>query len=224
MDAMLRHVGAGHDLTEFPGTVTEKLALVWTAGARGLIEWNRRRSRYELTPIGWSKLTSGRMIDLRSLILSAAAGVTVTGTVMGIIFSINTSDRFADRWPTTPASNAKYALLHPADPNPTPPLMAVNVVREIPSPVAPEPPVVFEDQTELAVAEKPLVEEAKDEPAPTAAKETKVAAKETEVKKHRRKKFSHRRRHHAKHRYAYATPTNDPGESPRTISVRGPVT
>ena len=30
MDAMLRHVGAGHDLTEFPGTVTEKLALVWT--------------------------------------------------------------------------------------------------------------------------------------------------------------------------------------------------
>ena len=144
------------------------------------------------------------MFDLRSLILSAAAGVTVTGTVMGLVLSINTSDGFADRWPTTPASNAKYALVHPADPNSTPPVMAMNVVREIPSPVAREPQVVSEDQTEFAVAEKPFVEEAKVEPAPTAAKETDVAAQETEVKKHRRKKFSHRRRHHAKHRHMYA--------------------
>ena len=156
MDAMLRHVGAGHDLTEFPGTVTEKLALVWTAGARGLIEWNRRRSRYELTPIGWGKLTPGRMFDLRSLILSAAAGVTVTGTVMGLVLSINTSGGFADRWPTTPASNAKYALVHPADPSSTPPVMAVNLVREIPSPVALEPRVMSEDQNEFAIAESHL--------------------------------------------------------------------
>jgi hypothetical protein len=202
MDAMLRHVGAGHDLGEFPGTVAEKLALVWTAGARGLIEWNRRRTRYELTPIGWSKLTPGRMFDLRWLIVSAAAGVMVTGTVMGIILSINAPDRFADRWPTTPASNAKYALLHPADANAPADVNAdaalttVDVVREIPSPVAVAPPVVAEDQIELAVAERPIAEEAKIEPAP-------ARAKKTQVKKHRRKKFSHRRRHHAKRQYAY---------------------
>jgi hypothetical protein len=85
MDAMLRHVGAGHDLGKFPATATERLALAWTAGARGLIEWNRRRTRYELTPMGWSKLTPGRMFDLRWLIVSTAAGVIFTGTVMGIV-------------------------------------------------------------------------------------------------------------------------------------------
>ena len=79
-----------------------------------------------------------------------------------------------------------------------------------------------EDQNEFAIAEKPFVEQARVEPAPTAARETDVAAKETEVKKHRRKKFSHRRRHHG--RTDTRMPTNDPGESPRTVSVRGPVT
>jgi hypothetical protein len=196
MDAMLRHVGAGHDLGEFPATVSERLALAWTAGARGLIEWNRRRTRYELTPIGWSKLTPGRMFDLRWLIVSTAAGVMVTSTVMGIIFSINAPDRVADRWPTAPASTAKYPLLHPTDANAHAGLTTVNFVREIPSPVAVAPPLVAEHPIELAVDEKPIVEEPKVEPAP-------ARAKETHVKKHRRKKFSHRRRHHAKRQYAY---------------------
>jgi hypothetical protein len=196
MDAMLRHVGAGHDLGEFPATVTERVALAWTAGARGLIEWNRRRTRYELTPAGWSKLTPGRMFDLRWLIVSTAAGVMVTGTVMGIILSINAPDRVADRWPTTPASAAKYPLLHPTDANAHAGLTTVNFVPEIASPVAVAPPLVAEDPIELAVDERPIVEEPKVEPAP-------ARAKETHVKKHRRKKFSHRRRHHAKRQYAY---------------------
>jgi hypothetical protein len=87
----------------------------------------------------------------------------------------NAPDRVANRWPTAPASTTKYTLLHPADANAHAGLTTVNLVREIPSPGAVAPPVLADDPIELAVDEKPIVEEPKIEPAPARAKETQVS-------------------------------------------------
>jgi hypothetical protein len=77
LDAMLRHLGGGLDLREFPGTTSEKLALTRTADKRGLIAWRKGAGRYELTPIGWSKLTPRRYFGLASLVVSAAIGAMI---------------------------------------------------------------------------------------------------------------------------------------------------
>jgi hypothetical protein len=78
MDAMLRHLGWGQDLRDFPGTASERVALMRTARRRGLIAWRKARGRYELTSVGWSELMPRRRFSLASLILS-----TVTGAVVG---------------------------------------------------------------------------------------------------------------------------------------------
>jgi len=82
MDAMLRHLGWGQDLRDFPGTTSEKVALMRTARRRGLIAWRKARSRYELTSVGWTELTPRRRYSLASLILSAVMGAAIGATAL----------------------------------------------------------------------------------------------------------------------------------------------
>jgi hypothetical protein len=85
IDAVLRHLAAGADLQDFPGTKFEKLALVRTAGRRGLIAWDATRSRYELTPAGWSEL-SPRRFGLPSLVVSTALGASIGAAALAFLW------------------------------------------------------------------------------------------------------------------------------------------
>src|SRR5215475_9538101 len=86
IDAMLRHLGWGQDLRNFPGTASEKLALVQTAGRRGLIVWRRGRGRFELTSIGWSELTPRRRFTLTTVMSAAAIGATVGAVAQAVLW------------------------------------------------------------------------------------------------------------------------------------------
>jgi hypothetical protein len=74
INAMLRHLGCGGDLRDFPATANERVALVRIADARGLIAWRKGRARYELTHFGWNELLPKRRFGVPSLIISAATG------------------------------------------------------------------------------------------------------------------------------------------------------
>lgn len=86
IDALLRHLGGGHDLGNFPGAATQKVALVRTASARGLITWSRARARYELTHSGRNELAPRRGFGAASLMMSAAIGGIVGAAGLGIFW------------------------------------------------------------------------------------------------------------------------------------------
>jgi hypothetical protein len=74
---MLRHLAAHHEPQDFPSTAYERQALIEAAGKRRLIEWQKERRRYELTPIGLRRLQRGRGLGLPSLAISAGIGAAV---------------------------------------------------------------------------------------------------------------------------------------------------
>jgi hypothetical protein len=88
LDALLRHLGCGHDLHDFPGTTRyEQLALIQTAGRRGYVEWEHERGRYELTPVGWRALAPRRGFGVASLVASTAIGATIAATALVMLWS-----------------------------------------------------------------------------------------------------------------------------------------
>ena len=86
IDAMLRHLGSGRDVCDFPGTAIEKVALVRTARARRLIAWRKARARYELTPIGWIRLAPRPRFSLASLTFSTAMGAVIGAAALAILW------------------------------------------------------------------------------------------------------------------------------------------
>ncbi|HXW26897.1 MAG TPA: hypothetical protein VEK73_19300, partial [Xanthobacteraceae bacterium] len=70
----------------FPGTKFEKLALVRTAGRRGLLAWDKVRNRYELTPAGWSELSPKRRFGLASLMVSTAVGAAIGAAALAFLW------------------------------------------------------------------------------------------------------------------------------------------
>jgi hypothetical protein len=86
IDAMLRHLGCGCDLRDFPATANERVALVRTADARGLITWRKARARYELTHFGWNELLPKRRFGVPSLIISAATGGIAVGIAVAFLW------------------------------------------------------------------------------------------------------------------------------------------
>jgi hypothetical protein len=116
IDAMLRHLAAGADLQDFPGTKFEKLALVRTAGRRGLIAWEATRSRYELTPAGWGEL-SPRRFGLPSLMVSTALGASIGAAALAFLWLPGV------QWPVSargqanpPVSRLEKPIAAPASP------------------------------------------------------------------------------------------------------------
>ncbi len=99
IDAMLRHLGRGDDLRNLPGTATEKIAVVRTAGARGLITWSRARGRYELTHFGWNELLPRQRFGVASLMASAAVGGLAGAAALAVLWSS------ADAPPVPPGDN-----------------------------------------------------------------------------------------------------------------------
>jgi hypothetical protein len=85
IDAVLRHLAAGADIGDFPGTKYENLAVVRTAVRRGLIAWDSEGNRYTLTPAGWSELAP-RRFGLPSLMVSTAMGAAIGAAALAFLW------------------------------------------------------------------------------------------------------------------------------------------
>jgi hypothetical protein len=85
IDAVLRHLAAGEDISDFPGTKYENLAVVRTAVRRGLISWDGEGNRYTLTPAGWSELAP-RRFGVPSLVASTTIGAAIGAAALAFLW------------------------------------------------------------------------------------------------------------------------------------------
>jgi hypothetical protein len=143
IDAMLRHLAAHHDPKDFPSTAFERQALIEAAGKRRLIEWQKERRRYELTPIALRRLRRGHGLGLPSLAISAGIGAVVGAVALVMLWL-----------PSDRSGGERAALGRPVEnvhaPNPTPeapaaaPVTAASAAPAEPAkeaePVAPAEP------------------------------------------------------------------------------------
>jgi len=107
INELLRHLGCGQDFEDFPGTASEKLALVRTACTRGLIGWSKARRRYEVTPAGWTELMPRRRYGVASLMISAAAGGIIGAAALGVYWlPADGSHRFVRAQSSAPIARA----------------------------------------------------------------------------------------------------------------------
>ena len=174
LDAMLRHLGSGRDLREFPGTTTEKLALIRTAGARRLIEWRKTRARYELTSYGWNALMPARRFGVASLMISAATGGMAGAVAAAVLWLPADASRHAARG----QSSASISRLEP---------------RSAPLPaIGPQKDAAAESDTSAAEGLDPP--KLADRPTTDSPMAQVSGVKESEVKKPRHKAAHHRRR------------------------------
>ena len=196
MDAMLRHLGCGQDLADFPGTASEKLALVRTAGRRGLIAWRKGRGRFELTSIGWSALTPRRRFTLAAVMSAAAIGATIGAVAQTVLWlPVGASHRSIRVHSTALASHLEAPIAAravppaevsvrspaPAQPAPTSPDPASNVHDPeagagLSNPIEPE-----------KIADQPVSNRPLTDAAPTGAKRAAVKkSRHTSARRHRK--------------------------------------
>lgn len=86
INAVLRHLGSGADLRDFPASPSEKVALVKTASQRGLLTWHKGRSRYELTAAGWCELAPSRRYGVGSMMLGTTLGASLGAAALAVFW------------------------------------------------------------------------------------------------------------------------------------------
>ena len=133
---MLRHLAAGGEAQDFPGTKFENLAIARTIERRGLIAWDGEGHRYVLTPAGWGELTP-RRFGLPSLLVSTATGAAIGAAALAFLWLPDA------RWQDSAHGHATTALavqsLAPAR-APAPALSDIGGRSIAPmSPAAPKP-------------------------------------------------------------------------------------
>jgi len=164
---MLRHLGCGRDPWDFPGTASERLALVRTADARGLIAWRKAPARYQVTAAGWSRLTPRRHFGLPSLLAGTAIGAVVGAASLAIVWL---PDGRSHR-PSRAQWSASVSRLDKPSVTQTPRPEAGHRNSVLPST---DRAVVVADATpmlELVKADQPAAREPSAEPGPTAVKQ-----------------------------------------------------
>jgi hypothetical protein len=165
IDAMLRHLASHHDPQDFPSTAYERQALIETAGKRRLIEWQKDRRRYELTPNGWRRLRRNGGLGLPALAIGAGVGAAI-GAAALVMFWLP-ADRSASHTALDPPAE-KVGALGPTSPPPgsvtprTPAAAAPVTAASAGSPTPAEP---------ASVAEPSIPTQPGTDPAPPAAKE-----------------------------------------------------
>ena len=85
IDAVLRHLAAGGEIQDFPGTKFENLALARSVERRGLVVWDKEGNRYVPTPAGWSQLTP-RRFGLPSMVVSTAVGAAIGAAALAFLW------------------------------------------------------------------------------------------------------------------------------------------
>ena len=114
VDAMLRHLSAHHDPKDFPSTAYERQDLIEAAGKRRLIEWQKERRRYELTPAGWRRLRRSGRLGLPALTVAAGIGAAAGAAALAMVWL--PGDRAAV---SPPVENARAHTSAPAAPSAT---------------------------------------------------------------------------------------------------------
>jgi hypothetical protein len=85
IDAVLRHLAAGGEIQDFPGTKYENMALARAVERRGLVLWDKEGHRFTLTPAGWSQLTP-RRFGLPSMAVSTAVGAAIGAAALAFLW------------------------------------------------------------------------------------------------------------------------------------------
>ena len=93
IDTVLRYLGSGRDLQNFPATTAEKLGLIRTASSRRLVAWNKVRGRYELTRSGWRRLAPTRALGSAPLVISATIGAAIGAGALAVLWSSTDASR-----------------------------------------------------------------------------------------------------------------------------------
>jgi hypothetical protein len=175
IDVILRHLGTGCDLQSFPGTTAEKLGLVRTASARGLIAWSKTRGRYELTHAGWRKVMPRRALGVATLVIGATIGAVIGAGALAVLWRpADASHHAVGRQPTAPVSR-------PVDANGGP-YAALETAR-----ASLAAPALGSPAEPAKVVEQALPEEPRAEPAPTVTAQAikKSRHKTTRARTHR---------------------------------------
>jgi len=172
IDTVLRHLGSGHDLQEFPGTTAEKLGLIRTAGARRLIAWNKARGRYELTSRGWQRMAPRRGLGLAPLLISVTIGAAIGAGALAVL------------WPSADASHRSVAgdagvavsgpvVTHVARGTPAPAPQLASTLEAAPPAQSDPPPQeqVGTPAEPVKVADRPVEQEPGTEPPATVRKQ-----------------------------------------------------
>jgi hypothetical protein len=206
--AVLKHLGSGGELREFPATASEKVALVKTASQRKLIVWHRGRNRYELASAGWCELAPSRRFGVGSMMLGTTIGATLGAAALGVFWLAagashgHLASRSAAVAPPVHESVATLSgpAVSGASSNPAP-IMAVPTPTAVHL-AAPVPDAV-PAAAPAAATEPPNVA---DLPAPEPAAEAAAKAKLLAAKKARQRAASRRRREEAARAWAAAEP------------------
>jgi hypothetical protein len=183
-DAVLRHIAAGGDIGDFPGTKFENGALARSVERRGLIVWDKEGNRYVLTPAGWSALTP-RRFGLPSLMVSTAVGAAVGAAVLAFLWlpGLQGRDSAYGHATSSPAAEKQVvaAAAPPVDASgrslarvpmtatsvaPTPVSASTTVPAVTPAVAVEPPPAAVDPAAAQPVAEQPVAE-----PAPSSAKQ-----------------------------------------------------
>ena len=132
IDAMLRHLASHHDPQDFPSTAFERQALIEAAGKRRLIEWQKERRRYELTPIGVRRLKRGGGLGLPALAISAGIGAAIGAVALAMLWL--PADPAGSHAALGPPGENIGAPVPAADAAPAaPPVTTANVVPQVPA-------------------------------------------------------------------------------------------
>lgn len=212
MDAVLRHLAAGGEIQDFPGTKYENLALARSVERRGLVLWDKEGHRFVLTPAGWAQLTP-RRFGLPSLVVSTAVGASIGAAALAFLWLPGLQGRDSAFGHVT----ASLALEKPVVPAAAPPVDASGrSVARVPvsapstapasAPAAATPPAAAPAPAvePIQAAADPIVEQ------PAAAEPTPTAVKPAQKSHHRSARQSDHNGNWRAQRY-YADPRYDLG-------------
>jgi len=154
IDTMLRHLGSGRDLQDFPGTADEKLALILTAAASGLIAWSTARGRFELTPIGLRRETPRRGSGSASLVVATTVGAAIAAGALAALWLPADASHHPD------GRQAPAPVSRPVDPGgglrTLPQTASASPVLPQTASVSPVVPKVYNDQVPSARRDTPM--------------------------------------------------------------------
>jgi hypothetical protein len=115
IDAVLRHLAAGGEIQDFPGTKYENVALARSIERRGLVLWDKEGHRYTLTPAGWGALTP-RRFGLPSVMVSSAVGAAIGAAAIAFLWLPGLEGRDSAYGHATALLAAEKPVVAPAAP------------------------------------------------------------------------------------------------------------
>ena len=188
IQAVLRHLGSGAELRDFPASPSEKVALVKTANQRGLIAWHKGRGRYELTPAGWCELAPSRRFGVGSMMLGTMVGATLGAAALAV-FWFTAGAAYGPAAPRSVVAAAPVQVAKPSAPAVSAPVSSAAPAAPISTPAAPPPAA--------AAPVEPEPTSVAHEPTPEQLAEAAAKAKQAAAKKARQQAAARRKREEA---------------------------